>query len=345
MIVQLPAQYSLGCRLVNYLKARWARTDLKYRESVLPFSDGWETYVYRFQLRDAGDLPEGFDGPLILRMYASPRGVDRLRHEFAVQEHMLSLGYPVAKPLLLEEDDEPLGGPFMIMVRTPGRTLLQQLQDCPSTWRETPYQFGYLHARLHQLPVRGFPASPEPYIDRQLAHIGLSIGRYRLSGLAAGLAWLRTHRPEPSESPRILHGDFHLLNLMVEGPDCRAVLDWSEADVGDRHADVAATLVLLRSAPVRVPITWQWCISPLIRHHLRKHYLLAYRESLPLEPDRLGYFLAWAALRRLCQYGVWLRAGLDATGWKPAVVNYLSRGHVGVLCKVFREQARLRVSL
>ena len=40
---------------------------------------------------------------------------------------------------------------------------------------------------------------------------------------------------------------------MREGKRCSAVFDWSESDVGDRHADVATTLVLLKSAPVEVP--------------------------------------------------------------------------------------------
>src|SRR5262249_25044866 len=81
----------------------------------------------------------------------------------------------------------------------------------------------------------------------------------------AGLDWLCDNRPAASDSPSILHLDFHPVNIVVPRDRSPAVLDWSLVDVGDRHADVASTVILLRTAPVEVTDVWQWLLRPAAR--------------------------------------------------------------------------------
>jgi aminoglycoside phosphotransferase (APT) family kinase protein len=50
--------------------------------------------------------------------------------------------------------------------------------------------------------------------------------------------WLQTHRPAPA-SKRLVHGDFRMGNLIVDGSALAAVLDWELVHIGDTHEDLA----------------------------------------------------------------------------------------------------------
>jgi len=53
-----------------------------------------------------------------------------------------------------------------------------------------------------------------------------------------GFRWLAAHRPE--QSPTVLvHGDFRMGNLIVDGSDLAAVLDWELVHVGHAYEDLA----------------------------------------------------------------------------------------------------------
>ena len=49
--------------------------------------------------------------------------------------------------------------------------------------------------------------------------------------------WLLDHRPAPTE-PRIVHGDFRLGNVIVDGEGLAAVIDWELAHLGDPMEDL-----------------------------------------------------------------------------------------------------------
>src|SRR5579885_226072 len=131
MIVSLYGPAALSDKLLAYLGDRLGRWDLRFAEEPEQVNDGWETFLYRFRLQPEAGIPEPFTRPLVLRLYSSIQGVPRLRHEFAAQQHMRGLGYPVANPLLLEERESPFGGPFMVMERAPGQTFLDYLLHRP----------------------------------------------------------------------------------------------------------------------------------------------------------------------------------------------------------------------
>ena len=139
-------------------------------------------------------------------------------------------------------------------------------------WRimDGPGLLAATHARLHELPAEGFPSPSGFFLTRHLAEMRGVIETYHLGGLEDGLAWLEDHRPDPPPNPCIIHLDFHPLNFLVHNDACSGVLDWCESDVGDRHADVAATLVLMRSAPVELSNWMQWILSFPGRYMLRE---------------------------------------------------------------------------
>src|SRR6185503_6141739 len=53
----------------------------------------------------------------------------------------------------------------------------------------------------------------------------------------------------PLERDRLLHLDFHPLNVLGDGRRLTAVLDWTNAHAGDPRADFARTVTILRLSP------------------------------------------------------------------------------------------------
>ncbi len=56
--------------------------------------------------------------------------------------------------------------------------------------------------------------------------------------LSLALRWLEANLPEPVP-PRLVHGDFRMGNVLVDGGKLTAVLDWELAHIGDPHEDLA----------------------------------------------------------------------------------------------------------
>ncbi len=330
-----PQAKSVDAALSAYLAARLGLRAADFAEPPALVPTGWEAYVYRFRLLGSASLPARFDRPLVLRLYAGPRGLPRARREFAAQAHAHRHGYPAPQPLLLEEDSRHLGGPFIVMEHVPGETLLDRLRGNWLRILEVPARLARAHARLHALPTAGLTSPGGPFLARQLDDLRQTTRAHDLGGLAAGLRWLDAHRPSEAEPPSLLHLDFHPVNLVARDDGACVALDWSEADVGDRHADLAMTVLLLHCAPVDGLGLHERLLAPVTRWLLARRYQIVYRRSRPIDRGRLRYYLAWACLRRLATYGMWLRAGPLSNGSKPAAVRRVTPGHVRELQECF----------
>jgi aminoglycoside phosphotransferase (APT) family kinase protein len=89
---------------------------------------------------------------------------------------------------------------------------------------------------------------PEGYLDRQVARWRAQLDSYSelpgypgpdIPGLERVAAWLEAHRPAHFE-PGILHGDYHLGNVMYapDGPELAAIVDWELSTIGDPLLDL-----------------------------------------------------------------------------------------------------------
>lgn len=96
--------------------------------------------------------------------------------------------------------------------------------------------------------LEGF-GRPENYLQRQVARWRAQLESYAqfpgwpgpggVPGVERVAAWLERHRP-PAFEPGILHGDYHLSNVMYrfDGPELAAVVDWELATIGDPLLDL-----------------------------------------------------------------------------------------------------------
>jgi aminoglycoside phosphotransferase (APT) family kinase protein len=334
---------AVASALRDYLRSHLGLRRLRYRQAPEPVPDGFEAYTYRFQLAGHG-LPAELRPPLALRLYASEDGLPILRREAAAQANLHGRGFPVPRPVLAEEDAEPLGGPFMIMDWVPGRPMVESMFR--RFWQifYAPFQMGALHARLHNLPLDDFPAPERPYLTRWLEILEDRIDEFDLLGLLPGLRWLDEHRPPDPERPSILHLDFHPINLLYQEGRIQGVLDWPEVDVGDPHADVATTLVLIETTqldlnPLRRVLSWPGRIL------VRRFYLRAYGFKRRINWPLLRYYKALAGLRRLSRWGMWMRESPSVSGCKPTALRLMNGKGIRVLEDQFYRNTGISIRL
>jgi aminoglycoside phosphotransferase (APT) family kinase protein len=90
--------------------------------------------------------------------------------------------------------------------------------------------------------------NPEGFLERQVPRWTAELDGYReldgypgpeIPGLDEVAAWLDANRPA-SWSPGIMHGDYHLANVLYrhDGPDLAAIVDWEMCTVGDPLLDL-----------------------------------------------------------------------------------------------------------
>ncbi len=93
---------------------------------------------------------------------------------------------------------------------------------------------------------------PDGFLERQVARWRRQLEGYgslpgypgpEIPGLEAVASWLERNRPLRMR-PGILHGDFHLANVLFDpdGPELAAIVDWELATVGDPLLDLGQLL-------------------------------------------------------------------------------------------------------
>lgn len=241
---------------------------------------GFETRMYRFELTGASDA---WTGPLVLRIFPPANPPHRATWESAVQNSLAEQGYPAPPVLHAGTDTFVFGAPFLIMRYMPGATLMA------AEPRQTPAILGTAQASLHRLdpaPVmqslnaRGIEEKWYLF-DERVSY--LSAKRDRHPWLTDALQWLADNRPPEPDRLSLCHGDFHPLNLLVQGDRVSAVLDWSGFSVGDPMMDVAFTDIILSIAAREV-----LPIGDL--GQLRAGYFAAYESVRPLQREQLDYY-------------------------------------------------------
>jgi aminoglycoside phosphotransferase (APT) family kinase protein len=272
--------------------------DLALAEPLAPLPGGFDTQVLAFRLRGA---PGAFAGPLVLRLLGPRHDPRRVLRECAVQRAVAAQGFPAPPCLLADADPAPLGAPFLLMTRLPGRPLLRvRGLGLGATLAET-------QARLHALdpaPLLAAVAAAglDPAslgFDGYLERLAARVAAGPLEGLRPVLDWLRARRPAAAGAPVICHGDFHPQNLLAEGRRVTGVVDWPNCLVADPAFDVASTRVILALTPldmIGVPVPLRWAVGGA-RRALLAAYQAAWRRRGLADPARLAYHEVAAALR------------------------------------------------
>lgn len=181
---------------------------------------------------------------LILNTNVGKTNPVRANAEFQARAQVAAAtrGVPVPRMIAASNASEILGSPFVISEMARGKThyadVLAEVDAAdPQRGRHRLLrQCAQALGRIHQIEID----------DRQdLRQDRLAIYREAFDALGHttptfefAFRWLTAHQPPPAPTV-LVHGDFHLGNLLVEGSRLVAVVDWEWVHLGDAHEDLA----------------------------------------------------------------------------------------------------------
>lgn len=180
------------------------------------------------------------------KLLPSAHAVDR---EFRVIQALHSVGFPVARPYALCEDDAVIGTAFYVMDCVEGRVLWDQglpgmtPAERGALWDELNRVIALLHSVDYKAVGLESFGKAGSYIERQ---VGRWTKQYQASETAKIPAmdrlidWLPRNIPATDETT-IVHGDYRMDNVIFHPTEPRilAVLDWELSTLGDPLADFA----------------------------------------------------------------------------------------------------------
>lgn len=214
------------------------------------------------------------------RDYVLRRGPEHLRQRSndVIRREMRILGalgpttVPHARLIAACPDESVLGdAAFYLMDVVDGFNVSVDLPDLhrgdPTVREQMAYGFVDALAALGAVDHRevglGDFGRPDGFLERQVGRWLAELASYdevtkypgpELGPVDEVARWLELHRPRHWR-PGILHGDFHLCNVMFSrtGPEIAAVVDWEMATIGDPLLDLGWVLA-----------TWQLADAPEI---------------------------------------------------------------------------------
>jgi aminoglycoside phosphotransferase (APT) family kinase protein len=181
-------------------------------------------------------------------------------HDMARESRILaalgSTSVPVPRLVAACTDPVVIGAPFHLTARIDGWVIRESVPDAflaDTDGARVGEAFVDALAALHAADWRALGLAdfgrPEGFLERQVARWTRQLESYRqrpLPDMDALAAWLATHRPA-GEPPTIIHGDYHLDNVIfapVVPPRVAAILDWETATLGDPLVDLGLATAL-----------------------------------------------------------------------------------------------------
>ncbi|MDB5702324.1 MAG: aminoglycoside phosphotransferase [Sphingomonadales bacterium] len=170
------------------------------------------------------------------------------RTQFALLKMLHAAGMRVPRPILVEEDEAPLGARFLLVERSPGSPALTDYWGNVTSETlvlDLAREMAKLHAQpidalVGTLPISRADASITGWraeIDR-LAGEWTSLAHWPSLTMSAAIAWLRDNVEALDERRAIVHNDMVFHNILGEDGRITAVLDWEQANIGHPGEDL-----------------------------------------------------------------------------------------------------------
>ena len=240
------------------------------------------------------------------KLLPSAHAVDR---EYRVIKALHGVGFPVARPYVLCEDDSIIGTAFYVMDCVEGRVLWDQAlpgmtrAERGAIWDELNRVIALLHTvDYREVGLEGF-GKPGNYIARQVERWTKQYRASeteRIEAMENLIAWLPNHIP-PGDETTVVHGDYRLDNVVFHPtrPQILAVLDWELSTLGHPLADFAYHCMSWRIPPGKfrgiegLPLAELGI--PSEREYIELYCRRTGREGI--DPSTWDYYLAYNLFR------------------------------------------------
>ena len=248
--------------------------------------DGFDSAIYFVRFAGAG-LPEPWTAPLVVRVKSRADQTAIAHREARTHDWLYDRGYPVPRVLDVFEPGALGPLPAQVIERAPGVVAIDAVKRAPWTFARTTRALGGLHTKLHRLPTAGFP-DDDDLLDRRLSLPRRVVAEGGDDALGDALARVEALAPRLRDAPAVVcHGDFHPLNVLVED-GAMSVIDWSDAGLGDRHGDVARTLLLFEMSRLAAKSRAERAVLRRVGPFGARSYRRAYEAELALDAERLA---------------------------------------------------------
>lgn len=231
--------------------------------------------------------------------------------EAQVIKRVFAAGVPAPRIEHELTPDDGIGAGF-VMARIDGEALPHRIlrdEAYAPARAKFAHQAGEILARIHQTDPTGLPIpaqAPREVLD-DLADRHRAFGAAR-PVFSLALRWLAENAPEP-RTPKLVHGDFRLGNLMFGPEGIRGILDWELAHIGDPLADMGWLCME----------SWRFGNAEPVGGLGRREYLFAGYEAAggePIDPATVRWWEILSALRWgviIEEMATWVREGTDTS--------------------------------
>jgi aminoglycoside phosphotransferase (APT) family kinase protein len=242
--------------LETFLRTRHPDGDRCSVSTFEPVPGGFSKQTFRTTLLDgAGNVQT-----LIVRKNSPPvpllaHGGFLIHEEFQLLKDVHASGLPVAEPLYLGVDVPGIDADFYVMTALPGKVPGTLLGGATAIPEAVVLHLAELLARLHSLKPAAFTGYLSRYgqADAQSDTVESSYRRQiaewkayltRVEHLPSPymiflLDWLAQNVPRKQTSPVMVHGDFNIHNVLVEGDRITGILDWECSNFGTPEQDLS----------------------------------------------------------------------------------------------------------
>jgi aminoglycoside phosphotransferase (APT) family kinase protein len=272
---------------------------------------GWETELYSIVV-ESESSGRHVKEQHIVRLFSGANGRDKAEGEYKALTYLYSVGYPVPKVFYLETDTGTLGKPFITMERIEGRTMMNYLRNASEEEQQSMMTlFVKLLVDLHALTIpdefKGI--TTQEYLNGILSWGRKNLQEHRIDWLNSVFDWLNERKTQLiSETPAIIHRDFHPNNIMLREDGSPVVLDWSAVTVGDYRDDLAWTILL-----------GTLYLDP----SFKGPFLKTYREISGREIQDIEFFEVNAIFRRLQDVAISFMSGPEKLGMRPGALEMM----------------------
>lgn len=165
-----------------------------------------------------------------------------VRQEYRVLNGLSRTRMPVPKPhMIIESGSVDTPECWLVMDFLSGDTLrsvLEKISD-QARRRKLLFSFGKALSEVHSAtPPAEMLVDKRPWIDRKLDEAEYYLAHYEVDGTDGLLRHLKTNQPDRVQ-PALIHGDFTLDNVLVQGDEVTGIIDWAGGASGDPRYDIA----------------------------------------------------------------------------------------------------------